>query len=252
MQRLFSNGPNKDYVRGAFERLARQSRNLFLAAPYFNYEAPVIEASKQGKAVDLLIGLNKSTSPQSLGAVFSLQRVKVRYFTRHFHAKLYIFDYAALVGSANLTDAGMNTNREGVICFDGEDDREAIEEARTLFNELWRDANVLTADRLKMFAQIVKSISSGPDPDKAIEQAVGAATPMTIRVESRQATRDRLFMGGLRQQVYQEYLPAFSEVQSLLTSLGLHRPEMTAFGPAHATNRFLAAPRKRFGSSGLT
>src|ERR1700676_323556 len=104
MKRLFSNGPSKDFVRGAFERLALKTRRLYLAAPYFDYAEPVVQAAQLGKSVQLLIGLNGATSPKSLADVLGKPGVHVRYFTHRFHAKLYVFDDAALVGSANLTD----------------------------------------------------------------------------------------------------------------------------------------------------
>jgi hypothetical protein len=39
--------------------------------------------------------------------------------------------------------------------------------------------------------------------------------------------------------VYEEYRPAFVEVQNLLSANNLHRPELMSLGLAHATNRFL-------------
>jgi phosphatidylserine/phosphatidylglycerophosphate/cardiolipin synthase-like enzyme len=185
MGRLFSNGPNRDFVRAVFERLAAGSSQLYLAAPYFNYAEPVIQAANSGKPVQLLIGLNSASSPQALSAVLGLAGISVRYFTHRFHAKLYIFDDAALVGSANLTDAGMMANREGVVCFERDEDQETIEEVRLLFAELWNDASVLTPDKLQAFATIIRTTKTGPDPDVAIEAALGRSTPKNINVESR-------------------------------------------------------------------
>jgi PLD-like domain len=239
MQRLFSNGPNKDFVRAIFERLAVKTKCFYLAAPYFDYAEPILQAAILGKPVQLLIGLNSATSANALSSVFGRPGVYIRYFTRRFHAKLYVFDDAALVGSANLTDAGMMANREGVVCFDRDDDRETIEEVRSLFAALWDDAQVLTPDKLQVFSKIAKAAKPGPDADAAIEAAVGRAEPKNINVESRKTSRERLFLEGLRRQVYEEYRPAFSEVQSVLTAEGLHRPELTALGYSHATNRFL-------------
>jgi phosphatidylserine/phosphatidylglycerophosphate/cardiolipin synthase-like enzyme len=68
----------------------------------------------------------------------------VRYFTRRFHAKIYVFDEAALVGSSNLTDGGLKADREATMCLDQPDDLDAIEEIRALFVELWESAHVLT------------------------------------------------------------------------------------------------------------
>src|SRR5262245_14764650 len=144
MSRIFSNGPNRDFVRAAFEKLSHTSQTLFLAAPYFNYPDLITRALQAEKIVQLLIGLNGATSPQAIGAVLGQPGASVRYFTAQFHAKIYIFENSALVGSANLTDAGMMANREAVVCLDRAEDHDAIEDVRALFAELWEDAQVLT------------------------------------------------------------------------------------------------------------
>ena len=239
MRRLFSNGPSKDFVRTIFERACLKSTNLFLAAPYFNYTQPILDAVDVGKQVQLLIGINSATSPNALAQVLNKPGVKVRYFTHRFHAKIYLFDDEALLGSANLTSAGMMENREGIIHFDAKADQEAIQEMRTIFAELWNDALILTPEKLKIFAATLRDIKSGPDPDAIIEKAIGRAAPRNINVDSRKIDRERLFLEGLRQQVYEEYLPAFLEVQKILSTENLHRPELISLGVAHATNRFL-------------
>lgn len=66
MSRIFSNGPNKDYVINPFSHMISDSSRLHLAAPYFTQAEPILEAAKSGKSVQLLIGLNEATSPQAL------------------------------------------------------------------------------------------------------------------------------------------------------------------------------------------
>jgi hypothetical protein len=239
MQRLFSNGLNKDFVRAVFERLAFKTKRLYLAAPYFDYAEPILQAAQLGKPVQLLIGLNGATSTKALTEILGKPGVHIRYFTHRFHAKLYIFDDAALVGSANLTDAGMMANREGVVCFDRDEDGETIEEVRALFAELWNDAQVLTPEKLETFSKIMGTTKPGPNPEASIEEALGRTAPKNINVESRKTSRERLFLEGLRRQVYEQYRPAFIEVQSLLISQNLHRQELLSLGPGNATNRFL-------------
>jgi hypothetical protein len=199
----------------------------------------ITQAADAGKLVQLLIGLNGATSPQALSAVFGRAGVSIRYFTHRFHAKLYIFDDAALVGSANLTDAGMMANREGVVCFDDDEDQETVEEVRSLFAELWSDASALTPEILQTFSAIIRTTKRGPNPDAEIEAKLGRSTPKNINIASRQTNRERLFLESLRRRVYEEYRPAFVEVENLLSSNNLHRPELAPLGVAHATNRFL-------------
>src|SRR5436190_2010621 len=132
MKRVFSNGPAMDYVINPFNRLMTQASRLYLAAPYFNSAKPIIEAASHGKFVQLLVGLNTATDPSALAQVMRAPHTAIRYLTYRFHAKIYLFDDTALLGSANLTDSGLMANREAVICLDQPEDFDAIEEIRTL------------------------------------------------------------------------------------------------------------------------
>jgi phosphatidylserine/phosphatidylglycerophosphate/cardiolipin synthase-like enzyme len=73
------------------------------------------------------------------------------------------------VGSSNLTDGGLRSNREATICLDQPDDLDDIEELRSLFHELWDSAQVLTAQQLKIFTEAHQRVKhSGPDADTLI------------------------------------------------------------------------------------
>ena len=74
------------------------------------------------------MGLNSTTSSRALEDIHNVPGIAVRYLTRRFHAKIYIFDSSALIGSSNLTDAGLNSNREAVICLDQPEDVDTVEE----------------------------------------------------------------------------------------------------------------------------
>src|SRR5690348_13168186 len=174
MNRIFSNGPRKDYVINPFSRLIAGASRLHLAAPYFTHADPILDAVKHGKSVQLLIGLNAATSPDALRKVHEVPNLAVRYLTSRFHAKIYLFDDTALLGSSNLTDGGLFSNREAVICLDQADKADAIEEIRALFLELWEAGQVLTREKLDNFTSAYKATRrQGPDPDSEIEKAVG-------------------------------------------------------------------------------
>jgi phosphatidylserine/phosphatidylglycerophosphate/cardiolipin synthase-like enzyme len=240
MNRLFSNGPLRDFVYNPLARLINAASRLHLAAPYFTRPELIINAARAGKSVQLLIGLNSSTSPDALSAIHGIPNLAVRYLTHRFHAKIYILDDIALLGSSNLTDGGLVSNREAVICLDQPEDAEAVEEARGLFLELWESAQVLTTEKLGAFKQAFASIRrQGPDPDAVIENAVGRAEPININVDSHQKTRERIFLEELRRRVYEQYRPAFDEVARLLEGNGLRRPELESVGIPNETNRFL-------------
>jgi HKD family nuclease len=153
MNSVFSNGPSKDFVVNPFTDLMHKSTQLCIAAPYVTETTALLSAAKSGVSVRLLVGLNASTSPKALSEVFELPNLAIRYLTRRFHAKIYISDTAALVGSSNLTDGGLRSNREATIRLKQPNDFDAIEELRLLFNELWESAQVLTTDKMKRFTQ---------------------------------------------------------------------------------------------------
>jgi hypothetical protein len=240
MYRIYSNGPSKDFVINPFNVLASESSKLYLAAPYFTVATPILDAVSTGKTVQLLVGLNSSTSPQELARMHEVPNLSVRYLTRRFHAKIFIFDNAALLGSSNLTDGGLYSNREAVICLNQADDFETIEEIRALFFELWDSGQVLTAEKLDKFTR-AHAISKNKnfDPDADIEKSVGPAEPVNINVDSKKVSSQRIFLESLRQQVYEQYRPAFNEVTRLLEENNIRRPELKDAGLANETNRFL-------------
>jgi phosphatidylserine/phosphatidylglycerophosphate/cardiolipin synthase-like enzyme len=233
-------GRSGDYVRNAFQRMAADSPRMYLAAPYFKQPEPLVHLARAGKAIQLLVGLNATTTPQALAAVLSVPNLSVRYLTsRKFHAKIFVFETAALLGSSNLTDGGFLSNREAVICLDRPEDSDAVEDIRSLFLELWESGRVLTEDSLHQFRIAWESAKrSGPDPDSLIENAVGKAEPVTIDVDSWTKSPERLFIDELERRIDQ-YRSAFLEVTRLLQEHQFRRPALQDVGPEHETNRFL-------------
>lgn len=220
--------------------MVHQSTRLWIAAPYVTMTQDLLEAATKGKSVYLLVGLNASTTPEALSAVHGVPNLAIRYFTHRFHAKIYLFDSGALVGSSNLTDGGLRSNREATIRLDEPDDLEAIEELRALFLELWDSARVLTTETLKTFTAAHKRFKpSGPNPDSLIEGAVGKAEPVNINLESKKRTPERIFLERLNREIYEEYRPSFSEVTRLLEENQFRRAELKDVGTANEANRFL-------------
>lgn len=240
MNKVFSNGPEKDFVINPFYKLIANSSHIFLAAPYFTDAEPVLEALKQGNSVQLLVGLNSATNPDALHSVFENKNIAIRYLTSRFHAKIFIFDDTALLGSSNLTDGGLRSNREAVICLDQPEDFQVVEELRSIFLELWESGSVLTRDKLDTFSEIWREArQQGPSPDSKIESAVGRAEPRNINVASHEVSKERAFIEGLRRQVYEQYLPAFEEVASILDEQQLRRDDLVELSSANETNRYL-------------
>lgn len=241
MNRIFSNSGNQDFVINPLNDLIAGSSRLYLAAPYFDLAEPILEANRCGKPVQLLIGLNGATSPKAITEIHGRPGIAIRYLTHRFHAKIYLSDAAALLGSANLTDAGLQKNREAVIFLGGSEDADALKEVRNLFQELWGAGQVLTKEKLDAFRSTYNTIYTlRKAEDEAIEAAVGRFEPPNIRVFSDKISSRQTFLETLRQQVYEQYRPAFNEVMDIIEQQGLRRRELTEFGIAHETNRFLS------------
>jgi hypothetical protein len=68
---------------------------------------------------------------------------------------------------------------------------------------------------------------------------VGKAEPLNINVASHEKSREGIFLEGLRQEVYEQYRPAFNEVTAILEEHRFRRPELADLGVANETNRFL-------------
>lgn len=236
MTRFFSNGPSKDFVVTPYQSLVHSSSEILAAAPYVTRTQELVRAAKAGKSVSLLVGLNVSTSPEALKALVNEANSEIRYFTSRFHAKFNIFDEEALLGSANLTNGGLEENREATIRID---DVEELDELRGLFDELWETAHVLTPDILHQFAvkrEMVKAAAQ--NADALIEATVGKVQPKNISLGSRRSSPKGKFLQGLERDV-QQYRAAFVEVDRLLEENHLRRSDLEDIGPSMETNRFL-------------
>jgi hypothetical protein len=243
-QRIFSNGPRlKDFVINPFMALvASNTTSLSVAAPFVTTTDELVQAAKNGKSVKLIVGLNLSTTPNALWHARNVPNLEIRYFTgRRFHAKNYISDEAALVGSSNLTDGGLRLNREAMISLDHEHDYDAIDDLRTFFSELWQFAEELTPEKLTTFERKFNELKRpGPDPDSLIAAAVGEAEPPNINVASAKKTSPQLFLKQLQHLVYGQYRPAFNYVTDILQEKSFRRPELADVGIANETNLFLS------------
>jgi hypothetical protein len=236
VSKIYSNSPQiHDYVQNAYVRMVQSSKTVWIAAPYVTQTDELLQAHKNGKEVKLLVGLNDCTSPKALEQVMGKSGFEIRYFTRRFHAKLYVFDGEALLGSSNLTQGGMTINREATIAIGDETD---LLDARRLYSDLWNDAKTLTAETLKQFTKYWTGKRGALDPDPFIESAVELSEPQNSAVNSQKPSSGSLFMESLRRQV-SEYQAAFAEIDTVLEDNGLSRPELGKINGAFRTNRFL-------------
>ena len=245
--RIYSNAPGGNFVINPFIALMESASKVCAASAYFSHDEPVRHAALSGKKVLLLIGLNAASNPQAVRAVHEAPNIDVRYYTERFHAKFYLFDDTAMIGSANLTHNGMIANREGVICLDHEADAEAITELKALFAELWEGADVLTGDIVEAFtAAHARATAAQAQADSTMREALSKIEPPNIAVESRNRSPTRIFLQGLRREVQEGYGKAFREVVATMSEHALHRQELVdALGIEHETGRFLSFVRQK-------
>ena len=237
--RLYTNS-GKQVVLNPFLALASQASELKLAAPYFCRSADISEKIDEGKRVSLIVGLNPITDPFALRQLLGRPGVAIRYFTHRFHAKIFLFDSKALVGSANLTDAGFMQNREATVLIDEEEDPELIDDLRFFFTDLWASAAVLTPEILEDFrVSRGKALAAQDELERALMQKLPRSEPRSIRVESRVDSPEKLFLQELHRLVHERYGPAFSEIGRILQERGLNRDELVRLSPATQVNRFL-------------
>lgn len=222
-----------------FTGLISKASQISIAAPYVTKTDALLDAARSGKRVDLLVGLNAITTPAALAAVYQEPNIRVRYYAHpRFHAKIYIFDAAAMLGSSNLTDGGLLSNREATILLEDADDPDAIVELRAVFKNLWEHAHALTPKIFKRFEEARKNIKA-TGADDVIACKVGNAEPPNINVDSQHQTAERMFIQGLRRQVM-EYGNAFSEITLLLQENKLHAQNSMA--PARQTRQIDSSP----------
>jgi len=160
---LFTNTTGKDTIRNAFYLFSPGVREILLASPFFSYPSLIEEILQinQNCLVRLIVRLGPATSPSALKKILLLDRMQIRYFTSpQYHSKIYIFgDNNALVGSANLTEAGCQSNREVCIQLSQEDDR--FDSLLKLYNSYWNQAEVLNEVNLPQNSRHVISINIG-------------------------------------------------------------------------------------------
>src|ERR1700724_948734 len=140
----YANSAKSGFTIDFFALMAPGAKEALLASPFFSTYEPIACLSERGCQIKLLVRLGDITTPEVLRAALKDERVAIRYYTsRRFHSKLYIIDDTALVGSANLTDAGLKANREVSVVLRRDRDP-AFEELPGLFDILWDYADVLT------------------------------------------------------------------------------------------------------------
>ena len=239
---VYANSKASGFTSSFFHQAGHAGGLALLASPFYSTFEPIRLLTERKCQVRLLVRLCEITSPRSLKQAFDDPLVTVRYYTnRRFHAKLYIINDAALVGSANLTDSGLNANREvSVVLLRGRD--QGFEELPGLFDLLWDGADVLTERVLEQYEKAHAKGSPGrgdEDFDNLLGEFVEPCEPPNIRVESGEVSHRRSFLQTFRRKYDESLHPAFGEVRSVFEAAGQHRREFDAGRIDIEISRFL-------------
>lgn len=242
----YGNSKDSGYTIDFFELTAPGAKSAMLASPFFSTYDPIERLTKRGCEVKLIVRLCTITPPAMIAKALDDPLVTLRYFTsREFHAKLYIVDDQALVGSANLTAAGLMSNREVSIVVRKDRDA-AFDELPGLFDLFWRYAGVMTSDILAAYQTAFRQIWNPREEaefEKQLTRLVGKADPPSAMVGSEVMSRRRSFLELLRRKYDEQVIPAFQEVREIMSSSGLRRAEFAEGDIEIELNRFLGWTR---------
>lgn len=235
---VYTNSPGQDQVQRPYTAYMNSASAIRIAVPYFNRESEILKAASRGAQVELLVGLNRITSPSALLPLLSAPNCAVRYFTDGFHAKLFLFDAVAMVGSANLTNGGMASNREAVLLLDQPGDEERIRELQIFFAQVWDSAEVLTRQVFNQFRDAWNTAARKGNPDEPF-LVLREVSPPTVLAGSGRKAAHQIYLDGLQKLIYEKYRPAFDEVSAVVRDQRMRRPEFEGMGLEIETNRFL-------------
>jgi hypothetical protein len=181
----------------------------------------------------LLVRLCEATSAEALQAARQ-PGVEIRFFTaQEFHAKVYIVGGSAMVGSANLTDAGLRRNRELAVVIEADDD--SFDEIPTYFDELWNSASVLTPDALRKFAVWQ---ARNPVRDPGGIDGIDPATPHTVHAGTRATNAARTYLETFRAFYVESLMPAHRIVTEVYAE-GPRHPAFEGQALDYEIDRFL-------------
>lgn len=246
--RVYTNSTPKDTVRNAFYNNLNGVIQVSIASPFFSNFDLVEEVLKNDRFVRLIVVLGPATSPGALQRLINKNNIHIRFFTSSaFHSKLYIFgDKTVLVGSANLTQSGMNSNREIAVEIPCEDD--AFDNLVMLFQSYWSQAAVLTEEVLKKYSQLVDAYSD-PNADSLsnkIKSQFGEIVPAEgIEVGKKKPSKEKLFLADY-QRTYQEFLTAYEEVRELYVADGRRQQPENVVPMRIEIDQFFSFVRERF------
>ena len=154
-------------ISGRLRELARNSREIWIASAFVSKQAAEVlshAASTSGAHIRLLTGTFGNSTRRSTFAWLYRNRAKIDTniwacgIHRDFHAKLYLWRLkdgraSAWIGSANLTDGGMQKEGELLLEISDRWDSSRFKLLRTSFEDEWKRGEPLDPDFLRTYKE---------------------------------------------------------------------------------------------------
>jgi hypothetical protein len=247
---LYTNrNARKDFVVNAIEALTSSPCNVYIAVAFFTDASVIERLVKIGCRVRLVVRLGYPTLPDALVRLMGTPAVEIRYFTDNaFHPKVYIFgNTAALVGSANLTQAAIKSNQEVVVLLGSEDSR--LDELAILFAGYWSQANVLTPSVLKDYRAICAQYGHLRREQQKLDQEVidklGRVYAGDVIQDKSNKSKENIFLEAFRK-TYQECVNAFNIVRNIYEGIGRRKAPAAAIPIRLEMDSFVSFVRERY------
>ena len=221
------------------EDICSRAQSIFIAAPYIKADTlsrvldridarPSLICVTRWSAQDLAAGVSDAecrTIVKEFGGSFRLHP--------SLHAKYYRIDDAVLIGSANLTSAGMGWSSQSnleILCLAGDDF-----DAPSFEQQLLRDAREVGDEEFRRWGAIVEI-------NRRIENTIAGSQPRldTWRPTTRDPSHLELSYQGRADEIasFDERAAARRDIESLLFPPGLSEEDVRAW----ASTCLLAAP----------
>jgi HKD family nuclease len=215
-----------DFVISELQRRGVKDSDVLIAVAFFTEADVVTMLLDKGCKIRMVVRLGFPTSPTALDSIRHHENMSLRFYSsRSFHPKLYIFgDEVALVGSANLTHTAITSNQEVMVGIAGDDER--FGELAGIFQNYWDEAEVLTDDKLRTYAQAYKKFegfeSAADKLAREVADALGNTAPANIDRGDKKRSKQSLFLDNYRK-TYQEAVRAFGVVRRAYEATGYRK-----------------------------
>ena len=129
------------------------------------------------------------SDPRALKKLLEFKNLDVGVFTQeNFHTKGYIFKkedkYTLIVGSSNLTQTALASNKEWNIRVTSLENGELIQETLNEFNLMWDKADVLTEDWISEYELVYKAQKNITKMQKVSKVKSKKLTPNSMQIEA--------------------------------------------------------------------